>query len=399
MLVTAASGLRAYDSSRWVIHTPTGRHVLVNEGGAELYRILRAADTLPEAHQAFNQAFESALPSAAFEALVQARFGGQGILQHDVPAAEPVSYIRPSLQLLSARTAAWLAQPLVALYRPRVFWALLAGQAAFLGAVVATQQLPASSPAAYLGALPLVYASLLVHELGHVAACAAARVRHGAIGAGLYAYVLPVLFADVTNVWQASRVQRIVVNAGGIYAQLLVASASAGGYLVTRHPTLAAAAVAIMASAVWQLNPFARSDGYWLLSDLTNTPNLHAQATQALRVVFSRPHLLALLQGRARRPSAPQWLLGAYGLFNHVLLFVLATWMLSLHGWAIVELPQQLPQLIGQAWHEHQWPRPQQLLAFSFYAMWARYLVARWVLRVRPAATPATSSTLPGLSG
>ncbi|GAB3841001.1 zinc metalloprotease [Hymenobacter jeollabukensis] len=389
MLVTTASGISPYDSGRWVINTPAGRHVLVNDGGAELYRILRHASTVEQAREVFNQSFQATLSAEAFDRLVQARFGGYAILQHDGPAVAQPEYIAGATQLLTPRAAGWLALPLVPLMRHRWYWGLLGAQVCFVGVVAAAVPMPTAPAAAYLVAAPLVCASWVVHELGHVAACAAAGVRHGGIGVGLYAYLFPVLYADVSNSWQAPRGVRLRVNAAGIFAQVLLASGLTVGYLATQLPALLLASVSIGVSAAWQLNPFLRSDGYWMLSDLSNTPNLHAAASQSARRAFSLAGFRACLAGRAKRPTRAELLLGVYGVLNRLVLVAVVLWMLSRHGQAIWELPLQLPALVRQAWQLHRWPQPQQLVALGFYAMWARFLVAQLVGRYRSYSLPA----------
>jgi putative peptide zinc metalloprotease protein len=387
MLVKSATGIRSYDVGCWVINSPSGSHVLVNQEGAELYRILRQSANFKQALDAFNLAFHAALSAEEFGRIVWARFGAFGILQDDDQVEQQPDYVAGATQLLPARVAGWLARPLVPLMQHRWYWSILGLQAAYVGLAAALIPLPSEPASMYLVAAPLVGASWVVHELGHIAACEAAGINHGGIGVGLYAYLFPVLYADVTNSWQASRAARLRINAGGIVAQVTLASLLTTGYLLTRLPAIQLASVGILVSAAWQINPFLRSDGYWMLSDLTYTPNLHSKASTAARRFFAFSALRQWLSDRTKGPTRAEVLLGVYGMLNQLVLLAAAAWMLSRHGQAILALPQQLPELLQQAWMLHRWPQPQQWVALGFYAMWGRYLVAQLVKRRRSTAS------------
>jgi putative peptide zinc metalloprotease protein len=165
----------------------------------------------------------------------------------------------------------------------------------------------------------LVGASMLVHELGHIAACRRFHVKHGAIGFGFY-LIFPVVYADITQVWNSTRQQRIIANAGGIYAELIYATVLLMFYAVLREAIFSLAAVTVFVKAITELNPFFRYDGYWLLSDFTNTPNLMSRSNQALRKVISDVRtqgniFSAIITGSIRSNA---WLLG-YALMNMIL--------------------------------------------------------------------------------
>jgi putative peptide zinc metalloprotease protein len=130
------------------------------------------------------------------------------------------------------------------------------------------------------GALTLL--GIIVHELGHLAACARFGAAHGGIGMGLY-WCMPVFYAEVNGAWMLPRLQRAVVDVGGIYLQC--------AYVVTLGAVyLATGAAAALEAIVWShflmlhtLNPVLKYDGYWLLTDLAGAPNLHAQIRESAR--------------------------------------------------------------------------------------------------------------------
>lgn len=69
-------------------------------------------------------------------------------------------------------------------------------------------------------AIFLYVVSVVFHEIGHASACQFYNIRHGNLGIALYLF-RPVFYIDVTNCWSLKRSQRIVVNIGGMYFQMI----------------------------------------------------------------------------------------------------------------------------------------------------------------------------------
>jgi hypothetical protein len=133
----------------------------------------------------------------------------------------------------------------------------------------------------------LIGISMLIHELGHIAACKKFGIRHGEIGFAFY-FIFPIVYADITQIWSAPRAKRIIANLGGIYLELIYASILFIGHLITSIDCILWAAVGVFVKAITELNPFMRYDGYWLLSDITNTPNLLLKSKQSVHNFLSK---------------------------------------------------------------------------------------------------------------
>jgi putative peptide zinc metalloprotease protein len=340
-LLTGLPPISSYDASRWVVQCPSGHQLLVNNAGADLLLLLAETATLQQGLLHFTARFGGALTVAEFEDLVQQQFGGYRLLAQDARPERPqvASPFGMRLELVSAKWAGRLAEPLTRCYQPAIFWPLLGTLSV---GMVAVQQLAPRLPLGELDSVwiaGIFYLSVPVHELGHIAACRAAGLTHGGMGFGMY-YFFPLLYADITAIWQASRQQRVIANLGGILSQLLYAGIVAGAGLVLNEPAGVLAGVAVAISAAWQLNPFVRHDGYWLLSDLTNTPNLLTKAHHARQQFLSWASVSELLRGRwpASLHGRRAWLV-AYGVFNPLLLVGFLTYALSTSGHAILHFP------------------------------------------------------------
>jgi putative peptide zinc metalloprotease protein len=147
----------------------------------------------------------------------------------------------------------------------------------------------------------------LLHELGHALAC-----RHFGSDChelGVMLLVLtPTLYCNVTDSWMLSnKWQRMAVAAAGIYVELILASAatflwwfSAPG--IFNSLCLNTMVLCSVGTVLVNGNPLLRYDGYYLLSDFLEIPNLSAQATAAAQRLFSR-WCLGIAGGRDRSLS------------------------------------------------------------------------------------------------
>ncbi len=127
----------------------------------------------------------------------------------------------------------------------------------------------------------------IFHELGHSSACAYYGVFPGEIGIGLY-FRFPVLYADVTDAWRLPRTQRAMVDFGGIYFQLIFVPILFILYLMTSSSIFLYAILLNYGSALFNLNPIFRFDGYWLFSDIIGVPNLRKRSLEILKYFAKR---------------------------------------------------------------------------------------------------------------
>jgi putative peptide zinc metalloprotease protein len=125
----------------------------------------------------------------------------------------------------------------------------------------------------------------LLHEIGHGIAC---KRRGGAVhemGLMLLLFT-PVPYVDASSAWTfADKRDRMVVGAAGILVEM--ALAAGGFYLwlwlepgVVRASAYDAAMLASVGTVVFNANPLLRYDGYFILADLLEMPNLGQRASR-----------------------------------------------------------------------------------------------------------------------
>jgi putative peptide zinc metalloprotease protein len=167
-----------------------------------------------------------------------------------------------------------------------------------------------------------------VHELFHGLTC----LRYG--GTVREAGILFLLFAplgayvDVTSSWRfSSKWQRMHVTFAGIYIELLIAAFAAIGWSFSGDPLvqqlcLQTFLLASVATVLFNANPLIRFDGYYLLADLFEVPNLYQQGQLATHRLVSRIFMGHSPQFRPAPTAHPGFVL-CYGLTSAVWRFVL----------------------------------------------------------------------------
>jgi len=178
------------------------------------------------------------------------------------------------------------------------------------------------TPAGLAWLLAALVAVKVVHELAHAAVCKHLGGRVPEMGLVLIVFT-PCLYCDVSDAWtMPSRWRRLAVTAAGIAVELVLAAAAMIVFLVTRPGWLHQASFSVMVTAslstlFFNGNPLLRYDGYYLLSDLIEVPNLRLRAQRyvtglARRVVFGTP------LDEADRPERRRGLLAAYAVASYL---------------------------------------------------------------------------------
>jgi len=133
----------------------------------------------------------------------------------------------------------------------------------------------------------------IVHELAHAVCCRKMGARCNEIGL-MFLVFSPCLYCNVTDAWMLpSKWKRMAISAAGIYVELIIAATS----LVLWHFAdteflrslfLNLVIVCSVSTLLVNGNPLMRYDGYFILSDLVNVPNLGQQARSKTWDWFSK---------------------------------------------------------------------------------------------------------------
>jgi putative peptide zinc metalloprotease protein len=227
-------------------------------------------------------------------------------------------------------------------FHPQVATVLL-GLCAVVALLLGTQISPQITLDSFWQGYLLFFVSLFAHEFGHASACARYGVQPDGIGFTLY-LIYPSFYSDVSAAWQLKRWQRVVVDAGGIYFQLLVGAAFAIAYKLSGWEPLHHALLMLLTSCLFSLNPIFRFDGYWGIADALGVTNLSKQPR------YFVGYLAARLRGQPTPelpwpPSVVGWL----GLYTVVSLAVWAYFLsriLPAAGHYVWEYPSMVAECV-----------------------------------------------------
>lgn len=138
-----------------------------------------------------------------------------------------------------------------------------------------------------VGLFVFILSSSFFHELGHASSCKHFGVKHGGIGFGLY-LTFPVLYTDVSEVWQLNRIQRCIVNIAGVYFQSYSLIILLVAFLLTGNDIIRYLILIMNFGFLMTLNPFFKFDGYWIASDLLGVPNLRTRSLELISYYYRR---------------------------------------------------------------------------------------------------------------
>lgn len=214
-----------------------------------------------------------------------------GLLAIRFRGIDPTSLLRAAYDLLW-----WVFSPA----------ALTAGVLCIFGAlaIVVTRfdQIVASLPAAesFFGTREIVlfFAAMglikVLHEIGHGLTCLRLGGECHEMGVMLLVFA-PCLYCDVSDSWLfESKWRRIAVAAAGIVVELMLAALATFAWALSEPGLFHAFCINIMLicsvnTLLFNGNPLLRYDGYFVLSDLVEVPNLAAEARAAVsRLILGR---------------------------------------------------------------------------------------------------------------
>ncbi|MBN9522951.1 hypothetical protein J0H58_31300, partial [bacterium] len=132
----------------------------------------------------------------------------------------------------------------------------------------------------------------VIHEFGHGLSCKAFKGECHEMGV-LLMCLSPALYCNVTDAWTlADKWKRIIISFAGIYVELVIAAAATFVWWYTpAYPFVNNVALALMvlcsvSTVVFNANPLMRFDGYYILADWLEIPNLREKANRYLNNLF-----------------------------------------------------------------------------------------------------------------
>lgn len=168
----------------------------------------------------------------------------------------------------------------------------------------------------------------VLHEFGHGLACKRLGGECHEMGVMLLVFS-PCLYANVSDAWTLpNKWHRAAISAAGMYVELILASLATFVWWMTRPGLVHYLALDVMfvcsvSTLLFNANPLMRFDGYYILSDLLEIPNLRTKASRILQAKLAH-WMLGIPE--PRDPFLPQ---------RNQLAFALYAVAAAVYGWLI----------------------------------------------------------------
>ncbi len=188
----------------------------------------------------------------------------------------------------------------------------------------------------------LSFIGVTFHEFGHASAAHYYGAKHGGIGGGFYLFI-PVYFADVTDIWKLPKKQRIIVNLAGMYFEMVyVVFLIFMGVIFSYHILIVLACV-FSIKILNNINPFIRSDGYWILSDAIEKPNLMSHGFIKIKQIFKPKALWKRMD----------YFLLVYGLISYSFILFFTYYVVIKNPNSVLYFPQNIIQFTQNLFSEN----------------------------------------------
>lgn len=163
----------------------------------------------------------------------------------------------------------------------------------------------------------------LIHELGHGFACRRFGGEVHELGI-MFLVLVPAPYVDASTAWAfPNKWARIFVGAGGMIFELFVAAILAFVWINTAQDTLInglaynAMLIASVSTLIFNANPLLRYDGYYILSDWLEIPNLRYRASEYSLGLIKR-HLFKVKQSQPLPPIGQRFWLVFYSIASSI---------------------------------------------------------------------------------
>src|SRR5262249_10178395 len=137
----------------------------------------------------------------------------------------------------------------------------------------------------------------IIHEFGHGLSCRAFGGEVHEMGA-LFLCLSPCLYCNVSDSWTlANKWHRIIISAAGIWVELVIAALATFVWWNTSSDqwinqiSLSLMIVCSISTVVFNANPLMRYDGYYVLADWIEIPNLRERCNRYLMRLAQEPCL------------------------------------------------------------------------------------------------------------
>jgi putative peptide zinc metalloprotease protein len=157
----------------------------------------------------------------------------------------------------------------------------------------------------------------ILHELGHGLACKRFGGHCHEMGV-MFLVLTPCLYCNVSDAWMLpSKWRRMMIAAAGMYVELALAAIATWVWWISEPGLIHQLSLNVMfvcsvTTLIFNVNPLMRYDGYYILSDWLEIPNLRQKATTLSLQAVNSWFLAMAPRPDPFLPTRHQWLFVSY---------------------------------------------------------------------------------------
>lgn len=338
----------AINDDEYIVCNSVFQHYLkINKKTYAILKLMDGNNSLEEICDTFNEFEKTSITVPIILHLINNKLSGYGIfenIEETIKKYEKPSYLKLSFIIIPSHFLSLMVPKLEFLFK-KVIAIPIIFVTSFLILLSFAYNLDLYASFSIQNSLIYFFSTMAInvtiHEIGHATAAHFFGAKHGGIGGGFYLFT-PVYYADVTDIWRLNQKQRIIVNFAGIYFELIFCSILTTVSFFIGNSLLMVTAVIVFFHTVFNLNPFFRSDGYWILSDLINKPNLFYHATKQVKIFFS----ISNNKQTVSKWKSSDYVLFFYGLSSICLIVWFVYYVLFINSNSVLALPQNFKNYI-----------------------------------------------------
>ncbi|MFW5804065.1 MAG: hypothetical protein ACOCWG_02420 [bacterium] len=283
-------------------HKTLNYQIHINKCVYNIISLIDGKKNIPEIAKTYNNSASQNISEESIHYLLYTKLSKFGIIQENeifVKKRPKANYLKLSFELIPSKITISIANKMQFFFDWKLFNVLIIVLPIFVCSIIFffnTEIINGLKSA--ISPMFIIYIFLFgfwtfIHEFGHASACQKYGVEPGGIGFGFYLFS-PVLYSDVSQAWRLPRKERIIVNIAGIYFELIAASFFIIIYLIFQIELFLIVPCFLFINTLYNLNPLIKYDGYWILSDAIQIPNLHKESQKTLTKTLRSKNIKSL---------------------------------------------------------------------------------------------------------
>ena len=343
-----------FDENQYVaINSKLGYRTLINKQLYEFVVLIDNEKNLNQIVHLYNLKFDTNLEVKDTYDFLHKELLSYGIIKIDNVNQEKKTrdnYLKYSFNILDFRHFYFLVLFFRPLFKIRYFFFIFLSLFLILSITISIHFQIIYKYIADISLINIFYIFILTliigffHEIGHASAAYCYGIRSGGIGFGFY-LLAPVFYADVSDSWSLKAKYRVVIDLGGIFLEMLISLIVIVLFYITKNINFLVVPSVLLIHTIFELNPLIRTDGYWVLSDILNIPNLKKNSQTLFLSLLSYKNNV-IVKFRIKEYS-----LCIYAFFSYVYVSIFLILMLFFSSNSILKYPKNIFSLFAELLH------------------------------------------------